>query len=131
MKSLFILLLLAVLLFNIGYAAPPINPHNNQHPLLYKANLQALKATKLNVLDFILDTLSTVSDNLKNHKDATKGLTPLNLFYTMFGKLISGVKKDADPNDILQQSFLDFMNTMLSFMAKDFDNGEMQNENNY
>ena len=131
MKSVLILVLLAVLLFNVGYAAPPINLQNNPDPLL---PLQTLKATKLNLLDFIQDILSTMGDNLKNQEDVTKGLNPPHLFMTMIGKLISGVRKDtvaADPNNMFAPIMFDSLNTFFSEIAKDFDksNGEMQSKN--
>ena len=121
MKSIFILTSLAVLLFNTVYAAPT-EVHKYPQLPFHRADFQTYKATKLNLLNFILDVLSTISENLKNDEKFSKGLSYPHLLMTLLGKLISGARKDtADPNDILTQTLFDWFNTILSMAAKDID----------
>ena len=128
MKSIFILMSLAVLLFNTGYAAPT-KVHKYPQLPFNRADFQTLKATKLSLLNFILDVLSTISENLKNHEKFSKGLSYPHLFMTLFGKLTSGARKDtADPNNIWAQIFFDWFNTMLSIAAKEIDDRSVQNK---
>ena len=128
MKSIFILTSLAVLLFNTVYAAPT-KVHKYPQLPFHRADFQTYKATKLNLLNFILDVLSTISENLKNDEKFSKGLSYPHLLMTLLGKLISGARKDtADPNDILTQTLFDWFNTILSMAAKDIDDGSVQNK---
>ena len=127
MKTI-VILITAMMLFSIGYAAPTSLHDVPQLLHLHKAENQVLKKTKLAFVDFILDVLSTMSDNLKNHVEVLKGLRDPNLIFTMMGKLISGWKKDEDPNNVLAQMFLDLFNTILLQMSMNFDNGSTQSQ---
>ena len=131
MKSIIVLVLvIAVALFSSAYAAPKDIQESKQLQLLKTAKFQAYKTSKLAVLDFIINVLSTISKNfesIKNGDNNYKELDIPQLALSFFNTILSAARKDViDPNDELGQTFFNVFNSLLSAAAKETQHGNAQ-----
>lgn len=130
MKSIIVLVVaIAVTLFSTAYAAPKEIQESKQL-LLKTAKFQAYKTSKLAILDFIINVLSTISKNfesIKNGDNNYKELDIPQLALSFFNTILSAARKDViDPNNELGQTFFNVFNSMLSAAAKEIQHGKAQ-----
>ena len=120
---------IAVTLFSTAYAAPKEIQESKQL-LLKTAKFQAYKTSKLAILDFIINVLSTISKNfesIKNGDNNYKELDIPQLALSFFNTILSAARKDViDPNNELGQTFFNVFNSMLSAAAKEIQHGKAQ-----
>lgn len=125
-----IIVAIVIAFFSTAYAAPKEFQESEQQLLKTAAKIQVYKTTKLALLDFAINVLSTISKNfesIKNGGDDYKELDIQQLFWRFFSTFMSAVRKDAiDPNDELLQTFFNVFNSIISAAAKETQHGKAQ-----